>query len=141
MAINLDTAKAKLTIISRTLSPEEIGTRLGLTWDDVRRVGDRKGKSDQIWNVNAWFLYETSDCAVDESPVDVALENCLRRLRERINLSSVAIHELAQTETVELGLYMLSQNVPPIHLSPDTLEFIHKLGVELDIDVVLYGDE
>jgi hypothetical protein len=47
---------------------------------------------------------------------------------------------MSQTESVELGLYMLAQSVPPIHLSPDILGFVHELGVELDIDIVLYGE-
>jgi hypothetical protein len=142
MAKNLDTAKAKLTIVSRTLLPEEISRRVGIPWDDVRRMGDRKGKSDQLWDVNVWCLYETSEGKEAASPVDLALHECLNRLRERLGTEAVAaIHGLSRTETVELGLYMLAQNVPPILLSADTLAFIHQLRAELDIDIVLYGDE
>lgn len=141
MSKNLDTAKAKLTIVSRTLPPEEISRRIGLPWDEARRIGDSKGRSGQTWGENVWWMYETSDGQEGGRPIDLKLDECLKRLQERLSSALQAIHALAETETVELGLYMLAQTVPPIHIGTPTLDFIHHLGAELDVDVVLYeGD-
>ena len=141
MTRNLETAKAKLTIMSGSLSPEEISRRVGLPFDDARRIGDKKGKSERVWDVNLWYIHETSTGEVGEGTVDVALAGCLRRLRERLGPFVAAVRAFSQTETVELGLYMLAKSVPAIHLSADAVAFLHDLGAELDIDVVLYEDD
>lgn len=141
MPKNLDTTKAKLTIVSRTFSPEEISRRIGLSWDDARRIGDPKGKSGQTWDEHVWWLYETSEGHEDGRSVDLRLYECLGRLRERVSSALQAIRTLSETEAVELGLYMLVRTIPPIRLAAATLDFIHHLGAELDVDVVLYeGD-
>lgn len=141
MTKNLDTAKAKLTIVSNTISPEEISRRIGLSWDDARRIGDPKGRSGQTWGDNIWWLYETSEGQEDGRPVELRLDECLGRLRERISSAAEAIRILSRTETVELGLYVLAQVVPPIHMTTATLDFIQGLGAELDVDVVLYEQD
>lgn len=138
MTQNLDTAKAKLTIVSSTLSPEEISRRIGLPWDDARRIGDPKGRSGQMWGENVWWLYETSEGQEDGRSVALRLDECLLRLLERVSSAVEAIRVLSETETVELGLYVLAQSVPPIHMTTATLDFIHYLGAEFDVDVVLY---
>jgi hypothetical protein len=137
----LDTAKAKLTVMSRMLSPEEISRQVGLPWDDARRIGDRKGRSDQVWDQNVWWVYEASEIHKNGPSVDLALDDCLTRLRERVSSVLSNIRALSETETVELGLYMLAQNIPPVHFDRDTLAFIHQMGAELDVDIVLYGVE
>jgi Domain of unknown function (DUF4279) len=138
---NLDTVKAKLTIISYDLSPEEIAQRVGLHWDDSCRRGDRKGRTEQTWEENVWRLYESLETQGDGLSVDLAVDECLRRLFERIGPVAGRIRTLSETETVELGLYILATSVPPIHLSVGTLSFIYRLGAELDVDVVIYSEE
>lgn len=138
MTKNLDTAKAKLTIVSNSLSPEEISRRIGLSWDDARRIGDPKGRSGQVWTKSIWWLYETSEGPQDGRSVELRLDECLARLRERVSPAVDAIRALSGTEEVELGIYVLAQTVPPIHMTSATLDFIHHLGAELDVDVVLY---
>jgi hypothetical protein len=137
----LDSAKAKLTIVSRALSPEEISDHVGLQWDDARRIGDPKGRSGRVWGENIWWLYETWKGHQNGMPIDRALEECIERLRGRVGSFAPRIRSLPGVEHVEFGLYMLSQTIPPVHLSLGTLTFINELGAELDVDIVLYGDD
>jgi len=138
MAKTLDTAKAKLTIMSYELSPDEISDRVGLRWDDSRKIGDPKGRSDRVWGENIWWLYETSDGCENGMSIDQALDDCVERLRKRIDPVVPRIRSLPEAANVEFGLYMLARTIPPIHLDLGTLKFIHELGAELDVDVVLY---
>ena len=97
MPNNLDTAKAKLTIISRGLSPEEISERIGLRWDDARWSGDPKGQSTEVWAENIWWLYETSE-GERGTGFELALADCIERLCKRIGLAAEQINKLSMSE-------------------------------------------
>jgi hypothetical protein len=141
MLNQFDTAKAKLTIVSRTLSPEEISRRIGIQYDEARRIGDARGRSGLKWDENIWWLYETWEGNASEQSVSEALGACLGRLRGRLDSAEVNVQRLSKSEYTEIGLYMLSRTIPAIHLGVDIVQFIGRLGATLDVDVVLYGDD
>lgn len=130
--------KVELTIISPELLPDEISRQVGLSFDAAWRIGDPKGMSGLKWDKHGWRLFERETSSHEEQVTGELLERCFRRFSERLATFADKVRLLPTDCYIEVGVYMLSESIPPFSLDRDMIELIARLGATLDVDIILY---
>jgi len=138
--LSLDRVTVGITIESTVLTPEQISQRLGIAWDEVRRIGDPKRNTGKKWDRNLWTIFERKHGAVNTSAHDL-IPGCVASLVERLIPISEKLHQISAPESGEFFIHVSAQSVPGISLSPDTLRVLAEARLSLDVDIILYASE
>jgi hypothetical protein len=133
----MDRVTAGITIESTALTPEQISQRIGIAWDEVRRIGDPRGRTGKKWDRNVWRILETKQGAVAHELIPV----CVASLVQRLTPISKNLREVSATEGGEFFIHVSAQSVPGINLSADTLQALANAELSLDVDIILYAPE
>ena len=139
----LDHVTVGVTIGSNVLTPEQISEHIGVTANEVKRIGDPRGHTGKRWEHNTWRIFDRRQGAPDRSAHDL-LPRCLDDFLKRLKPISIKLRKVAHTERVEYAeffIHVTSQFVPGISLAPEAITLLADTGLSLDIDVVLYGSE
>jgi hypothetical protein len=131
----MDRVTAGITIESITLTPEHISQRLGITWDEVRRIGDPRGRTGKKWDCNVWRIFERKEGAVAHELIPV----CVASLVQRLIPISKNLREISATEGGDFFIHVTAQSVPGINLSANTLQALANAALSLDVDIILYA--
>lgn len=133
-----DEITIKLTIASSTLSAKKIDELLGLHADSSQIMGEINRLGTKTYPQHAWMLrsrHELNGEAVAEQ-----MEIHVSQFLNRLTVASPAIKGLSSEHLVELGIYVLAREVPPLGLSSKQVAAIAELGASVDVDVVLYAE-
>jgi hypothetical protein len=130
-------ARARLTVISDELPPEELTRRVGIDPDRSWRRGDRT-EARRPQPHHGWEL--TSRLSEDR-PV----EDHLADLLERTAPVAKAVAAIARDPAVASVRLMLSRTGdnwnPGLSISPDAIRKLDDLGLALDIDIYVIPED
>jgi hypothetical protein len=138
--LSLDRVTVGITIESTILTPEQISERVGIAWDEVRRIGDARGRTRKKWDRNLWSIFERKQGAVNTGAHDL-IPLCLADFMQRLTPIAANLHKLRAAEAKEFFIHASAQSVPGINLSPDTLRVLADAELSLDVDIILYASE
>jgi hypothetical protein len=102
----MDRVTAGITIESTALTPEQISQRIGIAWDEVRRIGDPRGRTGKKWDRNVWRILETKQGAVAHELIPV----CVASLVQRLTPISKNLREVSATEGGEFFIHVSAQS-------------------------------
>jgi Domain of unknown function (DUF4279) len=124
-------AIVRLKIVSHTLSPEEISSRLGQEPDRAWRKGtDDRKVSRNMSKCHGWIMNSGTGR-------DVSIEDQIERLLAKLKPLSNEIRQMSATETVDFSCVVYAQTEPPLYFENKTLSVIAALGANLDVDLYL----
>ena len=137
-----DHVTVQVAIESTEFTPEQISNLVGASWDEARRIGDPRGKTGKAWQCNVWRILNRKK-AVDYpgQSADDLLPVCMAEFVERLDGISEGLQKIVRSEGGEFGIHITSTFVPGLSFEPDTLKLIAKLGLSMDVDVVLYSSD
>ena len=138
--LNLDRVTVGITIETATLTPEQISERLGIAWDEVRRIGDPRGRTRNKWDCNVWRIFERKQ-GTGNTVAHELIPHCLADFMQRLVPISSALRDISATEQGEFFIHVTAQSVPGLNISADALRIIAAANLSLDVDIILYGDE
>jgi hypothetical protein len=128
-------AHAHLTILSEELPAAEISRVLGIEPDKSWRRGERLHKSSPRQKRHGW---ELGSGLSDDASVNDHLGAMLGRLAPAVE----SLHELTSEPGVTAMLWLVEHIEnwnPGLTISSDELESLARTGVELAIDIYVYG--
>lgn len=133
----LPVVSVSLWIQGTSFDPVDITNRVGIEPTISHRTGD-PASLGRTQRRDAW--------AVRIGPREtLELEPLVKELIEQIGARTTQIRETCSELDLELCLSCpivpKSTLIPSIHLSPDVLEWIVRLGAHLDIDVMIWDDD
>jgi hypothetical protein len=139
----MDTVKVWLAVESRELSVADLESLIGLKADKSWSVGEPRGKSGLLHNINCWTLQNKIDQGSHPElqvgqMIGKALEQLFGRITSRVR---ERLKELSGHHDLVLGIGILSRQVPEIHFHKEQIRAFSDLGLTLDLDLVLYGNE
>ncbi len=127
----------------RTLTPEQIGSRVGLRADRTRKKGERRASSPSYKGPTIregetrWELRST---LAEDEPIEAHIDS----LSQRVGTAAGAIKGLAEDNTVKLACVIYAHSEgdynPEVFLSKSTVEFLGALGASVWVDVYLLAD-
>lgn len=128
--------RVRLTLLSESLSPDEISERLGLAADRSWRLGERRGRSRVNQRYHGWQLDS-------KLPADASTEEHLDELLSRLTPRARALQRLtADRGAVVSARLWISHHIdnwnPGIEILPRHLALIARLGVSLALDIYVY---
>lgn len=135
-----DEIRAKLTVASDVLSPQEIAALVGIEPDDTQVKGEKNRLSTKEYAQHVWRIRNGESILSDATRIE-QMERCISQLLRRVASSAPAIRRLSGDNLVEIGIYIFAREVPPIELTKEQVESIARLGATEDIDVVLYSEQ
>lgn len=138
--LSLDRVTVGITIESATLTPEQISERVGISWDEVHRIGDPRGHMGKKWERNVWRIFERQQGAAKTSAHEL-IPQCVGNLTKRLIPISGSLREISAAEDGEFFIHVTAQSVPGLNLSADILRILADTDLSLDVDIILYGDE
>jgi len=134
-----DEIVVRLTIISDSLSPDEIDKYVGVNCSDSQTRGEMNRLGTKRYARHAWFLKSKRVIAPNEYIGDW-IDAEVRSLLSRLAPAAEKIRELSHSYEVEFSLYFLARDVPPMNISKEDLRAIAALGASLDIDLIIYAN-
>lgn len=124
---------ARLKIITRSITPEEITAQLGLNPDRVRHAGQPRPHTTIIEDTNCWELHsglpEHHELSEHISAVLRKVERCVKQLVE-----------LAEENEVLLSCIVHAPTEPPLGLSKKIIGDLANIRAEVDFDLYI-GEE
>jgi len=136
--LSMDRVTTGVTIKSPTLTPEQISERVGISWDEVQRVGDPRGHLGKKWDRNVWRIFEKRQ-GTPTTGAHELLPECIDAILHRLKPVSDKLRASGLAEGAEFFIHVSAQSVPGIHFSPDALRTLADAGVSLDVDIILYS--
>ena len=134
---------AVLTISSRTLSSEQIGSHVGLEADKARNTGEQRVSYERYGggpihgDEARWAVRST---LARGEPIEAHIDN----LSERIKPVAQAIRGLADDNTVTFAcvIYVYAEDDlnPEVFLSRSTVELLSALGANFWVDTYFLAD-
>lgn len=137
---NIDRVTVGVTIESSTLTPEQISERVGIAWDEVRRIGDPRGHTERKWERNVWRIFERKQ-GRGRTDAHALIPRCIADLMHRLVPISRSLCGITQAEGGEFFIAVSARSVPGLSLSSDVLRVLADAGLSLDVDIILYGSE
>jgi hypothetical protein len=128
-----------LSIETVKYSVEEISEMLGIHPDVSHKIGEPKGRTGKLWEVNAWRLE-----ARQEVPWNIhyeAIQSVVDSLIRRVDTVTEKFNKLSSECHNQLLIGTISIDVPGLHLSGDLLRRIANLGVDIEIDIICPDNE
>jgi hypothetical protein len=126
-----DRVSARIIIESRTLTPEEISSRLGIPGDETTRIGEPRGHAGKLWEVHTWTLF-VQKCGRDLGlSAHALLPGCIEELLYRIEPIADAPRCIISSEGGPLAIWATSSSVPGITLDQHTIRTLADLGLSL----------
>jgi hypothetical protein len=124
---------AKLGISSRTLTPDQINSTLGIKCDKCHLIGDRRGGTIIREKENGWFIYS-------RIPRDAPLQDHIKDILERVAPVVEKIGSMAnQPETeVELGCVIHAIEEPPLFFTKEQIAIMCEMGACIDVDLYFW---
>lgn len=138
--LSRDRVTVGVTIESATLTPEQISQRIGIAYDQAKRIGDPRGHIGKQWDRNVWQFFVTKQGTVNTSAHDM-LPVCVADVLQRLKPISGKLREVSALEGAEFFIYVTSKSVPGISLSHEAIRVLADAGLSLDVDIVLYSLE
>jgi Domain of unknown function (DUF4279) len=135
-----DRVSARIIIESRTLTPEEISSRLGIPWDEATRIGEPRGHAGKLWEVHTWTLSVQKHGSNLGLSAHALLPHCIEELLHRIEPIADALSGIVTSEGGQLAIWVTSSSVPGITLDQHTIRTVADLGLSLDVDIVLINN-
>ena len=124
---------ARLKIVTRSITPEEITARLGLNPDRIRHAGQPRPHTTIIENTNCWELHsglpEYRELPEHISAVLRKVERCVKQ-----------IAELAEDNEVLLSCIVHAPTEPALGLSKKVISDLADIRAEVDFDLYI-GEE
>lgn len=123
----------RLKIISRSLSPEEMGAAVGIPCDKSWRAGDKRRGTIIIEKENGWVIDSNSR-------KDAELSSQLAELLKKVQPYGAELRALSMNNTVEVSCVIYADSAPALYFEKDMIGAIAALGASLDIDLYIDGD-
>jgi len=135
-----DRVSARIIIESRTLTPEEISSQLGIPGDETTRIGEPRGHAAKLWEVHTWTLL-VQKCGRDLGlSAHALLPRCVEELLYRIEPFADTLRGIITSEGGQLAIWVTSSSVPGITLDQHTIQTLADLGLSLDVDIILISN-
>ncbi len=131
----------ELFIESKKLTTEEIDTFLSTNHDRVWKKGQKRGRTEKVFETDGWFLTTSKEFGNEEINL-INLDELIDRLLDRLNGREELIRELP-TEVIK-GVsvwFEVGATLPPIIFDPKTLRRISQMGCSLEVDIMQFLDE
>ena len=113
-----DRVSARIIIESRTLTPEEISSRLGIPGDETTRIGEPRGHAAKLWEVHTWTLL-VQKCGRDLGlSAHALLPRCIEELLHRIEPIENALCCIITSEGGQLAIRVTSSSGSRDHAGP-----------------------
>jgi Domain of unknown function (DUF4279) len=126
-----------LFVESKSLTPDQMAEQIGLPFDKSWRIGEARGGTGKVFSTNSWKI--ESRLELDENPIMLGLkiQSCLDEVLGRARDHADRFRGLALSQ--ESGLYIgISANeAPALNLKAEAISAISRLGVDLEIDLML----
>src|SRR5262245_26873337 len=123
---------ARLKIITRSVTPEEVTSRLGIPPDAVRHAGEPRPHTIIIENTHRWELHSgiSEDCDLAEHVKAVLdkVEHCAAKIAE---LAGAPGNEVLLCCIVHAG------SAPALGLSKEAIAGLARMGAEVDFDLYI----
>jgi Domain of unknown function (DUF4279) len=133
-----DEITVKLTIVSSTLSAKNVDDLLGMRADSSQIMGQINRLGTKTYPQHAWILKSRHE--LDGEAIEEQMETHVSQFLDRLATVAPTIKGLSSEHLVELGIYVLVREVPPLGLSSKQVAAIAELGASIDLDVVLYAE-
>lgn len=117
-----------LKILSKCLSPEDMGNIIGLKVDKSWRIGDFRGKTKIQERMNGVVIGSRLDKSEE-------LENHILDLFNRISGHEKSIKALSSDNSVELSCAVYAEVVPALYFEKEVIRKISEIGASFDIDL------
>jgi hypothetical protein len=121
---------ARLKIISKSVTPEEVTARLGIKPDTCRHAGESRPHTAIIESTHCWEL--RSGLAEDRDLVEH-----ITAVLARVEPCAARITELAEQNEVLLSCIVHAPSEPVLSLSKEIIARLASLGAEVDFDLYI----
>ncbi len=129
-------ARVYLALYSKELPPEEITLALGLQPSDIRRKGDSPRKGAHKFKEHRWCVYPDCPKALEfEAQLSFLLKKILPCL-DKLRFLQGKVYGL-----VQVAYYEAACSTSGWSLNQQAVEGLHKLGLELDVDLYVSGPQ
>jgi Domain of unknown function (DUF4279) len=115
--------------------PEALTRRLGLRPTRTWRRGDGRTAA-RAWEWDGWAVRAGPEHSVDLVDLTIRL---VAHLEPHVDAISAACEECGLTAHLDL-IALTTDTMPTVHFEPHIVSVLARLGVELDVDVWLLGD-
>ena len=124
---------ARLKIITKSVTPEEITARLGLNPDRIRRAGQPRPHTTIIEDTNCWELHSGV-------PEHRDLSEHINAVLQKVGHCVEQIADLAQENEVLLSCIVHAPTEPPLGLSRQVISVLADIHADVDFDLYI-GEE
>jgi hypothetical protein len=125
--------QARLKIITRFITPEEITARLGVSPDRVRYAGHPRPHTIIIEDTNCWELHSGV-------PEHLELHEHISAVLRKVSRCAQQIAALAKENEVLLSCIVHAPTEPPLGLSKEMISELANICAEVDFDLYI-GEE
>jgi len=127
-----------LFIEATDLSVEEMAARIGLAPDTSWRIGDQRGRTGKAYETNSWCLESVLDGIV-ENPLSVGMEfeSKLNAVLRRVGDHAEGFRSVASGRSAGVYVGVTAAKAPALELSATTISALSRVGVDMEIDLML----
>ena len=131
-----DRVTVSLTIESVSLTPAMLTTRLGVHPDEQWLAGASRGQTGKQWEHNGWTV-ETTVRSAENAGISATklIPRALIQFETRVRHIADMIAALSDSVQVYTVLFILTEHVPGIELSPSFLQLLADIGGTFQVDL------
>jgi hypothetical protein len=135
-----DMARVKVSLFaeSQTVELEWLKQQIGITPDLLSKKGEPLVHRPQMkQKFNRWELIRSYDMVEDPGEIGDRIEAAIKELAIRVSGSETAIAEVAKSVHVGISIAVLSEELPVLDLSSQSVQFIAAVGAAIHFDLVI----
>ncbi len=129
---------ASLFIESTDTTVREMSIQIGLEPNSGWDKRALRGVTGRLHTSNAWKLTEKASVADNADQILSAIESVLSSIMKTVASCKDNLRSVAAVNTSGLLITISSKLVPPIVLKKEILKVIAELGVDLEIDIMVF---
>jgi Domain of unknown function (DUF4279) len=127
-----------LFIESAEIETTQLSVRIGIPSDRSWKKGDQRGKTDKTFDTNSWAIESRSE--VEDNPLALGekMQSCLADVLGRIAKHADRFRSVATGQIAGLYIGISSEAAPALEFEAATIKAIDALGVDVEIDLMIY---
>ena len=127
-----------LFIESEDATVDDLSFRIGLEPNAGWSKGEPRGATGKLYTTSSWKLTEKVSSPDDADEISSAIEGALASTLAKVANCEEKVSAVAAMNTAGLLIAISSKFAPPLVVKSELLRAISLLGVDLEIDIVVY---